>query len=322
MGKQAGHGRGNRGGRAGAAAHAAIPPPADAPRVRRHPDLDEIGLDPSVGGIRRAATLTARLGRRQFHPFDTHRQRLARRPGRPRTAGLLTPPARRRRPRLPLAAIAEPVPGVVRAHRLQQAQLPLQLRNPARQPAGPLRSRQGLPQDRILLTHRNQLSAKCPILLAQRHHRRAPARIHRQLFEKPPQTRRLGHRRQRPLRLLAKRTQLGPRLFQLLLVAAVNARQRTRPATRRDRLPAPICRAAMTTIAARCRQHIPGRRQHHRIRYRMPIHASDITQTAQCVQPHAHTTGERLQGMWQNNALGKCFYINRLCEIPRRSWIT
>ena len=112
------------------------------------------------------------------------------------------------------------------------------------------------------------LATQFAILPAQRRDRRPPPRIHRHPFQKPPQTRRLGHRRQRCLRLPAQRTQFGPRRFQLLLVPAMNTGQRTRPATRLDRLPPPILRTPMTApaIASRHRRNVPRQRHHHRIR--------------------------------------------------------
>ena len=269
----------DHGGRAVAAATVAIAPTADAPRMRHHGDLDKIGLDKSVRGIRLPTPPAAALGRRQFPDLRTHRQRRARRPPRSRTAGLLTAPPWRGGARLPLAASAETVPGIVRTHRLQRAQLLLQRRNPTRQPAALRGPRQRLPQDRIRRAQLRHLATQFAILPAQRRARRPPPGIHRHLFQKPPQTRCLGHRRQRCLGLPAKRPQFGPHRFQLLLVPAMNAGQRTRPATRLDRLPAPILRTPMTAraIASRHRRNVPRQRQHHhRIHYRMPIHPPGV----------------------------------------------
>ena len=164
----------DHGGRAVAAATVAIAPTADAPRMRHHGDLDKIGLDKSVRGIRLPTPPAAALGRRQFPDLRTHRQRRARRPPRSRTAGLLTAPPWRGGARLPLAASAETVPGIVRTHRLQRAQLLLQRRNPTRQPAALRGPRQRLPQDRIRRAQLRHLATQFAILPAQRRARRPP----------------------------------------------------------------------------------------------------------------------------------------------------
>ena len=122
----------------------------------------------------------------EFPDLGTHLKRRTWRPPRTRTARLLTPPARRGGPRQPLAAITETVPGVVRTHRLQRAQLLFQRRDPTRQPTALLRPLQGLPQDRIRLAQRLQLATQFAILLAQRRDRRPPPRIHRHLFAAAP----------------------------------------------------------------------------------------------------------------------------------------
>ena len=251
--KQARHGRGQHRGRTGAAAHSPIPPTADTPPVRRDLDLDQLGLHPAVAGQRPSATLAARVPRRQFHDLGTYRQRLARRARRPRPARLLAPTARRRRPRLPLAAIAEPVPGIVRTHRLQPAQPTLQLHDPALQPTLHRRPRQCPPQHLIVFAQRRHLAPQLAILPAQRHHRRPTTTIHRLLFQQPPQARRLGHRRQRTLRPTTYRTAPRTRLFQLLLVLAMDDRQRPCPTTRLDRFTTPIRRLPMTPHDSRVR---------------------------------------------------------------------